>query len=76
MLKCVVVGPFKATRIWNDIVTYAKQHVTTGPHTLKRVKYDDSFSGCDVVDVVYHHLLLEKDTFPKKPTREKATKVS
>ncbi|XP_048771485.2 DEP domain-containing protein 7-like [Ostrea edulis] len=69
------IGPFRATQIWNEIITHLKTHVEVKRRRYKMRTYDNSFSGAHAVDVVMTYLLSEKNTFSTDLSREKAVKL-
>ena len=68
-------GPFRATELWNDIISYLRAEVEVKRRRLKMKTYDACFTGSDAVDVVLQHLQAEKMNFSKDISREKAIKV-
>ncbi|WAR09424.1 DEPD7-like protein [Mya arenaria] len=70
----LVTGPFRATKIWNEVIEHLKEKVELKRRRYKLRNYDDSFTGTDAVDVVLHYLLSDQDTFCNL-SREKAVKL-
>ena len=68
-------GPFRATQLWNDIVTHMKEHISVKRRRVGIKKYDRCFSGTEAVDVVLERLLAQRCNFSKDISREKAVKV-
>lgn len=69
-------GPFRATRLWNDIISHLKEHVEVKRRRVKMRSYDHCFTGTDAVDVVLERLHAERLNFAKEVSRDKACKVS
>ncbi|KAH9505576.1 hypothetical protein Btru_055918 [Bulinus truncatus] len=69
------IGPFRATKIWNDLIEHLKSKVELEKRRYKMRHIDNCFTGTDAVDVVLHFLLNDKDTFSADLSREKAVKV-
>lgn len=68
-------GPFRATQIWNEIISHVKSKVELKRRRYKMRHYDNTFTGTDAVDVVLHYLLSDKETFCTDLSRDKAVKV-
>ncbi|RUS81013.1 hypothetical protein EGW08_011218 [Elysia chlorotica] len=68
-------GPFKATKIWKDLIEHVKCNVEIKRRRHKMRYIESCFTGTDAVDVVLHFLLNDRDTFSTDLSREKATKV-
>lgn len=74
-LSCLfVVGPFRATQIWNEVIGHLKDNVELKKRRYMLKNYEGCFTGTDAVDVVLHYLLKDQDTFSNL-SREKAVKV-
>lgn len=69
-------GPFKATKIWHDLIDHLKSKVELKRRRHKMKSIDSCFTGTDAVDVVLHFLLNDRDTFSADLSREKAVKVN
>ncbi|XP_046359216.1 DEP domain-containing protein 7-like isoform X1 [Haliotis rufescens] len=69
------IGPFRATQIWNEIISHVKSKVELKRRRYKMRHYDNTFTGTDAVDVVLHYLLSDKETFCTDLSRDKAVKV-
>ncbi|BFZ09926.1 hypothetical protein BsWGS_12965 [Bradybaena similaris] len=69
------LGPFKATKIWHDLIDHLKSKVELKRRRHKMKSVDSCFTGTDAVDVVLHFLLNDRDTFSADLSREKAVKV-
>ena len=70
-----MTGPFRATKIWNDLIEHVKGNVELKRRRHKMRHIESCFTGTDAVDVVLHFLLNERETFSTELSREKATKV-
>ncbi|KAK3774571.1 hypothetical protein RRG08_035001 [Elysia crispata] len=68
-------GPFRATKIWNDLIEHVKHNVELKRRRHKMRYIESCFTGTDAVDVVLHFLLNDRETFSTDLSREKATKV-
>ena len=81
MLHCFyqpyfILGPFKATNLWNDIIDQLRRNVTTKRRKVKGHAYDCCFHGADATDVVLQALHDEHSHHQfKEVSREKAVKV-
>ncbi|XP_013083468.2 DEP domain-containing protein 7-like [Biomphalaria glabrata] len=69
------IGPFRATKIWNDLIEHFKSKVELKKRRYKMRQIENCFTGTDAVDVVLHFLLNDKDMFSTDLSREKAVKV-
>lgn len=69
-------GPFRATQLWNDVISHLKEHVHLKKRRVKMRHYETCFTGTDAVDVVLQRLYSEKVNFSKDVSREKAIKVN
>lgn len=68
-------GPFRATKIWNDLIEHVKSNVEVKRRRHKMRYIESCFTGTDAVDVVLHFLLNDRDNFSSDLSREKAAKV-
>lgn len=68
-------GQFSHIQIWRNLVAFARRNVEVRRHLVRFKTYEKCFAGCDVVDVIFHHLRLEEHVFTKVVTRDKAAKV-
>lgn len=70
-----ISGPFRATKIWNDLIEHLKSKVELKRRRYKMRHIESCFTGTDAVDVVLHFLLNDKEMFSSDLSREKAVKV-
>lgn len=70
-----ISGPFRATQIWNEIVTHLKLTVEVKRRRHKMRYVDNCFTGSDAVNVVFQYLLKDQSCFGAEICREKAIKV-
>ncbi len=68
-------GQFKATELWNAVVTYVRENVEVGRRRAIIKQHDHCFTGAEAVDVALQWLNLQKGNFTRDVTREKAVKV-
>ncbi|KAH9523688.1 hypothetical protein Btru_040659 [Bulinus truncatus] len=67
----VHIGPYKATRLWNDVIGAFRQFVPCGRHRRYMKTFDNCFSGGSATDWL-HQYLKNSNNFNEEVSREKA----
>lgn len=70
-----VSGPYRATQLWNNIISYLKANVELKRHRYKMRLYEHSFTGKQVVEVVYEYILNNRDAFCTDVNRNNCIKL-
>ncbi|XP_014662640.1 PREDICTED: DEP domain-containing protein 7-like isoform X2 [Priapulus caudatus] len=68
-------GPFRATKIWNDIIEHLRERVEVKRRRQKVKYFDCCFTGQDAVNVLLRYLMQDSVNFGCDVSREKAVKL-
>ncbi|CAL1546636.1 unnamed protein product, partial [Lymnaea stagnalis] len=55
------IGPYKATRVWNDVISAFRQYLPCGRHRRYMKTFDNCFTGSSAVDWLLHYLKGNKN---------------
>ncbi|XP_071837194.1 DEP domain-containing protein 1A-like isoform X1 [Apostichopus japonicus] len=69
-----MIGPFRATRMWNEIVSDFRSGIPTKRHRWKMRFYDDCFMSNEAVDWL-HNYLQTNENYGPWVTREQAIQL-
>ncbi|KAI8774264.1 dep domain-containing protein 1a [Biomphalaria glabrata] len=64
-------GPYKATRLWNDVIFAFRQYVPCGKHRRYMKTFDNCFSGTSAAEWLLHYL-KNNNNFNEEVSRQKA----
>ena len=53
--------PFKATKIWNDLIAHLQANLESKRHRWKMHVYENCFKGTEIIDVLYHYVKNHPD---------------
>ncbi|XP_013780846.1 uncharacterized protein LOC106465187 [Limulus polyphemus] len=69
-------GPFRATRLWYQIINHLRQHADVGKKRYLLKHYDNVFTGSNAVDIVFKFLQHNESVFLNQDlNRQNAVKV-
>ncbi|XP_012937092.1 DEP domain-containing protein 1A [Aplysia californica] len=51
-----IIGPYKATRLWNDVISAFRQYLPTGRHRRYMKTFENCFSGSSAADWLLQYL--------------------
>ena len=69
-----ITGPWRATRLWNDIIRQFRGGMPVKKHRYKMKTYENCFSSSDAVEWLHNHLQTN-DNFGPEVTREQTTQL-
>ncbi|GAB1602494.1 DEP domain-containing protein 7-like [Argonauta hians] len=68
-------APFRATQLWNSIVSHLKENVEVKRRRHIMKYYNSCFTGCSAVETVFSYLTADKEIFSGNISRDQAVKV-
>lgn len=68
------VGPYRATKVWNDVIAAFRQYLPCGRHRRYMKTFDNCFSGSAAIEWLLHYLKTN-DSFQSDISRAKAASL-
>ncbi|GFN95197.1 dep domain-containing protein 1a [Plakobranchus ocellatus] len=68
------VGPYKATKVWNDVISAFRQYLPCGRHRRYMKTFDNCFSGSAAIEWLLQYLKTN-DSFQSDISRSKAASL-